>query len=501
VTGSIVPRWEWRTFGERFGEAESRITSRPRERISESDELYLLSSTSNASVKVRDELMDVKRLEEVDADGLERWKPVAKAAFPLSETTVRTVMDVLGEVTASPTRAEYTLDELLEELVGPSPDLVAVEVHKRRSHYTIGGCMAELSEVRVERGSRRTIAIESEDPDRVKAVIRELGLDSLPNVSLPRELKTLLGFGVHRFAVLDVGTNSVKFIVGELQPDGSWHAIVDRADVTRLGEGLDRAGRFGGEPIERTVAAIEAMAEEARRLGVEQIATVGTAGLRLAANRQKLIDAARERAGVEVEVIDGEEEGRLAYLAVKSGLGFGDGSLVVFDTGGGSSQFTFGSGGGVDERFSVNVGAARFTEKYGLGEVASESALASALEAIASDLASLDGRPVPDALVGMGGAVTNLTAVKLGLATYDPDAVQGAVLDSGEVDRQIELFRTRSAEQRREIVGLQPNRAEVILAGACIVRTVLAKLGKQSFTVSDRGLRHGLLIERFGQSG
>ena len=107
----------------------------------------------------------------------------------------------------------------------------------------------------------------------------------------------------------------------------------------------------------------------------------------------------------------------------------------------------------------------------------------------------------PSALVGMGGAVTNLTAVMLGLGTYDPDAVQGAVLDRDEVDRQIELFRTRSAEQRREIVGLQPDRAEVILAGACIVRTILAKLGRESFTVSDRGLRHGLLIERFGRPG
>ena len=98
----------------------------------------------------------------------------------------------------------------------------------------------------------------------------------------------------------------------------------------------------------------------------------------------------------------------------------------------------------------------------------------------------------------MGGAVTNLTAVKHGLATYDPDVVQGTVLDRAEIDRQIELYRTARAEQRRQIVGLQPNRAEVILAGACIVRTVLAKLGRDSFTVSDRGLRHGVLAERFG---
>ena len=98
----------------------------------------------------------------------------------------------------------------------------------------------------------------------------------------------------------------------------------------------------------------------------------------------------------------------------------------------------------------------------------------------------------------MGGAITNLAAVKHGLAEYDPDVVQGTVLDRAEIDRQIELYRTRSADERREIVGLQPKRAEVILAGACIVRTVAEKLGRDSLTVSDRGLRHGLLVERFG---
>jgi exopolyphosphatase / guanosine-5'-triphosphate,3'-diphosphate pyrophosphatase len=94
--------------------------------------------------------------------------------------------------------------------------------------------------------------------------------------------------------------------------------------------------------------------------------------------------------------------------------------------------------------------------------------------------------------------VTNMTAVKLALATYDPDLVQGAILDRAEIDRQIELYRSRDADRRRLIIGLQPKRAEVILAGACIVRTVMDKLGQQTLTVSDRGLRHGLLLDRFG---
>ena len=97
----------------------------------------------------------------------------------------------------------------------------------------------------------------------------------------------------------------------------------------------------------------------------------------------------------------------------------------------------------------------------------------------------------------MGGAVTNMTAVSKSLAAYDPDQVQGATLTTDEIDRQIELYRTKTADERRQITGLQPKRAEVILAGACNVRTILEKLGAQSLTVSDRGLRHGVLQERF----
>jgi exopolyphosphatase / guanosine-5'-triphosphate,3'-diphosphate pyrophosphatase len=239
------------------------------------------------------------------------------------------------------------------------------------------------------------------------------------------------------------------------------------------------------------------MVEEAHGEHAEAIVAIGTAGMRIAPNREALVDSVRERTGIEIEVISGEEEARLAYIGAISELDPGDGSLVVFDTGGGSSQFTIGHRDRVDESFSVNVGAVRLTERYRLDGAVNEATLASMLEAIAAELTRLDGRPPPESIVGMGGAVTNLAAVKHRLAVYDHDVVQGTVLDRAEIDRQIELYRARDADERRQITGLQPNRAEVILAGACIVRTVLAKLGRESLTVSDRGLRHGVLVERF----
>jgi exopolyphosphatase/guanosine-5'-triphosphate,3'-diphosphate pyrophosphatase len=300
------------------------------------------------------------------------------------------------------------------------------------------------------------------------------------------------------FAVIDTGTNSVKFHIGERLPDGSWRKLVDRAEVTRLGEGLAETGAIAPAAIERTVGAIAGMAEEARHRGAAALVAVGTMGMRAASNSEAFIALVRERTGVGIEVVSGTEEARLAYLAVQSGVGLGKGSIVILDTGGGSTQLTFGHGTTIEDQFSLNIGAVRLTSQYGLGGQLSGEELQSALDAIAAEFSRLDGAPTPDVLVGMGGAITNMTAVMHGLSTYDADIVQGSVLTRAEVERQIELYRSRDAEARRQIAGLQPKRADVILAGACVVRTVMVKLRRDALTVSDRGLRHGLLVDRFG---
>jgi exopolyphosphatase / guanosine-5'-triphosphate,3'-diphosphate pyrophosphatase len=447
-------------------------------------------------VKIRDDLLDVKLLREVDAHGLERWEPVLKAAFPLTPPDLPGIAEALGLDASALPSEEFELEGFLKALADRGVGR-PVEVRKRRTRASVMGCMAEVAEVTAEGRSTRTIAIEAEDPAAVIATVRELHLDGLVNTSYPKGLLALVDDEAPRYAVIDVGTNSVKFHVAERRADGSWRAIVDRAEVTRLGAQLERSGRIGDEPLARTVDAIAGMVEEATRERARAIVAVGTAGLRAADDRDDAIVAIRERAGVTIEVISEIEESRLAYLAATAGLGTSEGSLVVFDTGGGSTQFTFGHGGEVDERFSLPIGAVRLTERFELDRAVDDGRLEEALSAIAEEFAVLDGRPSPEAVVGMGGAITNMTAVMLGLAEYDPDRVQGADLARDEVDRQIELYRSSDAEGRRGIAGLQPKRAEVILAGACIVRTVLEKLATSSLTVSDRGLRHGVLLERF----
>jgi exopolyphosphatase / guanosine-5'-triphosphate,3'-diphosphate pyrophosphatase len=181
-------RWEWRTFGEQFGGAEERLGPMGPEHVMESDEAYLLSAEGVDAVKVRDGLMDVKHLEEVDDNGLELWKPVMKSAVPISAADARAVLAAL-RVSAPLDRDTYDLADLVAAAGGA---VRVVPVHKTRRHCTIGGCMAELTDLRTGDRSTRTIAIESEEAARVIAAVRELALDSRPNVSVPRGLKALV---------------------------------------------------------------------------------------------------------------------------------------------------------------------------------------------------------------------------------------------------------------------------------------------------------------------
>jgi len=301
-----------------------------------------------------------------------------------------------------------------------------------------------------------------------------------------------------RYAVIDIGTNSVKFHVGETDGAGNWTTVIDRSAATRLGEGLAAEGEVAAAPLERTIQALAAMSEEARANHVRSVAAVGTAGLRMARNRAAVLAAIQARTGLVVEVLSGDDEARLAYLAAVKGLALGDVAAVVFDTGGGSSQFTFGTGSRVEERFSVNVGAVRYMERFTLDVAVTPAVIHSVMESLRTDLALLDGRGEARTLVGIGGAVTTMASVSRGMTQYEAGVVQGTMLARSEVDRQIDLYAPLGAHDRRMIAGLPAARADIILSGACIVRAIMEKLAADAVTVSARGLRHGVLMERFG---
>lgn len=300
-----------------------------------------------------------------------------------------------------------------------------------------------------------------------------------------------------RKAIIDIGSNSIKFFVGELAADRTITTVLDTNDIARLGEGLDKTGLISPEAMERNVAAVAAFRAKAEELGADQVVAVGTMALRNAKNSGEFVEKVKAACGVEVQIIPGEEEARLSYLAILSGLPLQGGDLVVFDTGGGSTEFIFGHGTEVTKRFSVNLGAVRITENYLKSDPVTPDEVAAALAQIDKEFAEAGVEGSPAQLVGMGGTVTSMGAVKHKMAKYDPDVIQGSSLTREDIRAQIAEYSAKTIEERRSITGLQPKRADVILAGACILDVITRRLGVGQLTISDRGLRHGLAYDLF----
>ena len=299
-------------------------------------------------------------------------------------------------------------------------------------------------------------------------------------------------------AVIDVGTNSIKFHAAKKKADGSLETVLDKNDIARLGEGLRETGLIAPEALERNALSVAAFAEKAKELGaVPEI--VGTMALRTAKNAADFASRVKELTGLDVRIIPGEEEARLSYLAVLSGLPLAGGELVTFDTGGGSTEFVYGKGTEMVRKFSIPLGAVRITEEFFADDPVRPGSVDAAVKEIRSSLTGGGVLGSPEAIVGMGGTVTSLASVKFKMETYDPDVVQGSVLTLAELKDMVAMFASMTLEERKGVTGLQPKRADVILAGTCIVCAILELLGASSFTVSDRGLRHGLAYELFNQ--
>ncbi|MDP8220563.1 MAG: Ppx/GppA phosphatase family protein [Candidatus Stygibacter frigidus] len=297
------------------------------------------------------------------------------------------------------------------------------------------------------------------------------------------------------YAILDIGTNSIKFMLFSYDK-GKTEILIDMNNISRLGEGLYKTGQISPESMDRNIAVLDEFMTQARDYKVEEIIAVGTMCLRTAKNSREFLDRAKKELNLEIKVIPGEEEARLSYLAVLSTLGKTDKNVVVFDTGGGSTEFIFGSGLEFQNKISLNLGAVSPTEEF-LSDPPKKEEVDRMLNFMHKFFVKeINGEKV-DHLVGIGGTVTSMGAVMHKMTKYDPDVIQGSTITLQEVNRQLEMYKSKSVEDRKAIAGLQPKRADVILAGAGIMKTIMEILKIESLTISDRGLRHGLMFDRF----
>lgn len=192
-TNAIVPRWEWRCFAPSL-EALARAAGLPPDAASrESDEIYLLDLLRTENAKIRDEILDIKRLHDIDVDGLELWEPVFKARFPIGHRELAAAFEAFGLHVAAGPRESYAIDQFLAEVIAPRPDFRVVHVHKARRGFTCDRCIAEFVQLKVEGRALESFSLEHEDPALISAALQRLGVDSHGNTSYPTGLKRALG--------------------------------------------------------------------------------------------------------------------------------------------------------------------------------------------------------------------------------------------------------------------------------------------------------------------
>jgi exopolyphosphatase/guanosine-5'-triphosphate,3'-diphosphate pyrophosphatase len=307
-------------------------------------------------------------------------------------------------------------------------------------------------------------------------------------------------------AAVDIGTNSVKLTVAQRNADGTLNILFDGTTITRLGKGVDSSGRITDEAAERTLTALAEFGERARSLGAGTIAAVGTSALRDATNGAEIVVEAERRLGGTVEIIAGEREAELTYRAARndsdiaraSGIVSG-GLFVTSDIGGGSTEIVQGVDDDMIYAESLQVGAVRLSERAGLGDPITGDAFQTAL--LLANVALADV-PIPPAalapvLIASGGTAANLAAMEVAArgeqVTFD--AVHASRLTREQIEARAVALASLPLAERRNVPGLEPDRADVIVAGAIIQARVMARLGTDSLIVSLRGLRYGLLYE------
>jgi exopolyphosphatase / guanosine-5'-triphosphate,3'-diphosphate pyrophosphatase len=304
-----------------------------------------------------------------------------------------------------------------------------------------------------------------------------------------------------RVAAIDVGTNTVLLLVAEARGQGAV-PVAERAEITRLGRGVDATGRLDPAAIAETVRVLADYAAEARRLGATDIDCVATSAARDAANGEQFFEAVRAAAGLTPRIISGGEEARLVWASAWRDFGGGAGAegLAVLDVGGGSTEFTFGDGPAPKGRCSLQVGAVRLTERHVAADPIDASTLAtlrSAARAALQPLAGMGGGGrCGGRLVGVAGTVTTLAAVEQALPRYDGERVHGSSLARAQIEGLVERLAALPLAERARLPGMEPKRADVIVAGAVVVAEAMALTGFEHLTVSDRGVRWGLIHER-----
>jgi exopolyphosphatase/guanosine-5'-triphosphate,3'-diphosphate pyrophosphatase len=325
-------------------------------------------------------------------------------------------------------------------------------------------------------------------------------------------------------AGIDIGTNSVRYLAVETQPSGPPKIITSSLRTPRLGEGLTGTGRLSNNAVDRTISALSLIKNGLESMGVSEFRCVGTEALRLAGNGDIFIRRASE-IGLTITILTGEEEARLIYAGATDNLDLLTGGYTLADVGGGSTEIITATKGGEPHFISLPLGCVRLKElsfttvgaaskhdyrgkmplpQKAMGIPIQEQIFRPELDRMMEYCRDLLRKKYPAApakeainsaettLIGLGGTFTTLAAVHLRLTDYDGDQVHNLILSEEEISQIRERMRQMPPEERKQVPGLEPSRADIIIPGIIIVQSIMEHFGFNRVTISDRGILWGL---------
>jgi exopolyphosphatase/guanosine-5'-triphosphate,3'-diphosphate pyrophosphatase len=299
-----------------------------------------------------------------------------------------------------------------------------------------------------------------------------------------------------RLAALDVGTNSTRLLVADVAGGAIVAEHAREMVITRLGKGVDRTGRFDPAALARTLEVLAGYAATCRRLGVERRRLVATSATRDAADRQVFLDGVRDLLGVEPEVLTGQAEAAAAYRGATAGLD-GDQPTLVVDIGGGSTELILGHGTTSRAMASLDIGCVRLFERHLHGDPPTAAEVAALRADVAAHLARVAGVLDPAAasrVVGVAGTVTTVTAIALGLDTYDPRRIHRATVDASEIAAAVDKLAAMTVAERAALPVMAKGREDVIAAGALLLDELVRRFHVRNLIASETDILDGVLL-------
>jgi exopolyphosphatase/guanosine-5'-triphosphate,3'-diphosphate pyrophosphatase len=305
-----------------------------------------------------------------------------------------------------------------------------------------------------------------------------------------------------RLAAIDIGSNSIRLLVAEATPDGNYRILDDEKQTTRLANGMAETGLLAEEAMDGSLEALGRMKTIAEGYGARTLEVIATSAVREAGNRQPFLQLARERLGVEVEVISAAEEGELSFRSVARHFDLKNLEVAAMDLGGGSAELIFAAHGVVETIYSLPLGAVRVTESVIRSDPLSDADYLRLKKHVGKWLDKIVGRPdfMPHVLIGSGGTFTALAHISMRQRGESYSTVGGYELNRSEVRHLFEYLRSLPLASRRGVPGLHADRADIILAGLAVIERVLKFLHVNRLLIHDQGVRDGLLLRMIGRA-